>query len=221
MGTSVTQTELKQTRSSKTRWRDTALLLTFAALIATSCTWEPSCRWDEHLRGGASYEIELLERYAESTTTTYDPSLDLTRPAPSCGVFDEVAAGQALTVRLQERPISLACSLWNAEVTDPPVSLGPRLSLIINNRSYNQLVASTRRDFGDGCVGSWELSVHAPEDDPFAEQVAGALPVVLAYRVFVAAPEGLDACAALLGREPPEGAAVICGDAFVASMSEP
>lgn len=189
-----------------------------AATLTLSCEWDEPCGWDEHLTAGASYDVEIIERYdAESSTAVYDPSLDLTRPAESCGAFDEVIPGATFVVRLDR---VLDCSFWNAEVTDPPVSLGTRLALIINNRSYNQIVASTRRDFGGGCIGSWELSVHAPANDPFRVQLPGTLPVVVAYRVFVAAPESLDACAVRLGREPPEGTAVICGDPFVAMMRE-
>ena len=192
-------------------------LFAAAATLATSCEWYAPCGWDEHLAEGASYDVEIVERYSpESTTVFYGSSLDLTRPAESCGAFDEVAAGETFTVRLGR---VLDCLFWNAEVTDPPVSLGGRLPLIINNRSHNQIVASTRRDFGGGCTGSWEFSVHAPEDDPFEEQLLGAEPVVVVYRVFAADLGADEACAALRGRPSPGGDEVVCGDAFVASMS--
>ncbi len=190
-------------------------------LVISGCRVEQPCGWDEELEEDASYEVTLLEAYTpESTMAFYTPSLGLTRPALSCGALDEVIVGDTFGIRMVQSPrqnIAQRCSFWVAEVTFPSIDLGSRLPLLINNQSYNQITVSGSRDFGGGCVGGWELSLHSPNSDPFAPQPVGGTPVVMAYRVFGAEPEANAACSALVGREPTDGY-FTCGDAFVASM---
>jgi hypothetical protein len=198
--------------------RPIAALVLLAAL--GGCRSIGPCGWDEALELGASYDVDLIEAYTPaSVTVSYTPALDLTRPAPTCGALDGVAAGDTFTILLNDGPdASQDCSFWFAEITSPSLELGMRNPIIGNNQSHNQIVTSGQRDFGGGCVGGWELSVHAPEDDPFRDQLAGARPVVVAYRIFGAAAEANAACSALVGREPTEGP-FTCGDAFAASMT--
>ncbi len=188
-------------------------------LVVSGCRNNQPCGWDEELSLGVSYDVELLELYTpESTMAFYLPGLDLTRPAPTCSALDGIDAGDVFTIRLTQAPgTNMRCSYWQGEFVSPPIDLGMRLPGLINNRSYNNLAISGRRDFGGGCVGGWELSLHSPNSDPFAPQPVGGTPVVMAYRVFGAEPEANAACSALVGREPTDGY-FTCGDAFVASM---
>lgn len=200
-----------------------ALSAAVAGLAGVLASCEPfaPCGWDEALDLGASFDVELVEAYTPASTTAfYSPMFDLTRPAPTCGALDGIAAGDMLTIRLVDAPsaISMDCSFWDAEITSPPLDLGTPNALIANNRSHNQIIASGRRDFGGGCEGAWEFSLHAPGDDPFMSQEPGATPVLLAYRVFATVPEANAACSALAGREPTTGN-FVCGDAFVATMT--
>lgn len=195
------------------------LLVLFAGGVLASCGRIEPCGWDEALVLGASYDVEIVEEYTpEATTAFYSDEFGLTRPAETCGALDGLGVGDDVTLRLVQGPsANQRCSMWFAEVTSPVLDLGPRLPGVGNNRSHNQIVTSGRRDFGGGCEGAWEFSVHAPDNDPFATQEPGAVPVVLAYRVFAALPEANAACSALVGREPMDGN-FVCGDAFVASM---
>ena len=77
------------------------------------------------------------------------------------------------------------------------------------------------RDFGGGCVGGWEFTVHAPGDDPFISQQPLALPVVVTYRVFLASRAATaTTCATMLGLTPPAPTVDFkCADTFVSTMT--
>lgn len=196
------------------------ILASMLACTLSACGRLGPCGWDESLALGASYDVELLEKYTtESTMAVYLPEYDQTRPAPTCDGLGDIAVGETLTVRTTEAPdASQDCSFWFGEITSPSVDLGTRLPIILNNRSYNQLIAAGRWDYGSGCEGIWEFSVHAPEDDPFRPQSSSSIPAVVGYRVFEATAEVAPACAALVGREP-EVDGFRCGDAYIASMA--
>lgn len=197
-----------------------AVVQLVCALVLPSgagCVVEQPCGWDEAIDVNAPYDITLVEQYSEaSTTALYFEEHDLTRPAPTCGTLGDLAVGETWTINVLERP-ELRCSFYRGEVLSPPVELGTPISILINNRSHNMVAVSGTWDFGDGCRGPWELSIHSPGDNPFREQTPGTIPAVLAYRVFNADGEtSNDACAALFGADPSEF--FRCGDAFVARM---
>jgi hypothetical protein len=166
----------------------------------------------------ASYDITLIEQYSEaSTTALYFEEHDLTRPAPTCAMLGDATPGETFTVRVLEREPGARCSFFLGEIVAPRVDLGTRIRILLNDREANVIIASGNRDFGGGCRGPWELSIHSPGDNPFREQTPGTVPAVLAYRVFNADGETSNAaCAARIGADPSEF--FRCGDAFVARM---
>lgn len=189
------------------------------ALGSTACVVEQPCGWDRQLELDSSYSVTLQERYtSDATTARYAADLDLTHPAPSCGALDEFDVGTEASISLVQGPGTLDCSFWKADMSVPPIDTRSRIPLVLNNRSSNLIVVSAPRDLGDGCSGSWEFSIHSPFEDPFAPQRVNTAPVVVAYRVFIAAAESHTACAERAGLEPGEGE-FRCGDAFVASMA--
>jgi len=193
------------------------ILASVLACALSACGRLEPCGWDESLALGASYDVELLEKYtAESMMAVYLSEYDLTHPAPTCDGLGDIAVGDTLTMRTTRAPsASQDCSFWVAEITSPSVDLGTPLPILLNNRSYNQMDASGRWDFGGGCEGLWEFSVHAPEDDPFRPQTSSSIPVVVGYRVFEGPSE---ACAAVVGHDVTEDV-FVCGDAYVVSMA--
>lgn len=196
----------------------------FAVTLVVGCA-PYVCGWDDALSRSDNYRVTLVEPYRAGLTTTamYSMTEDLRiEPAPpSCAGFDEVVTGAVFDVsRLAtSHPTTDDCSMWDMTVRSPTISsTGPAIDHL--NVRPNLLRTGVLRDFGGGCVGTWELTFHAPGNDPFVAQSAAALPVVLAYRVFkapIGAPVG--ACAALLGIPPPTSGALICGDTFVATMT--
>ena len=91
------------------------------ALALGACVRPQPCGWDEQLAEGATYDVSLVERYAPGETTTfYTPDLDLTRPAETCAMLDEIAVGLDAQVQLVEGPdAALRCSVWVGEIIDP------------------------------------------------------------------------------------------------------
>ena len=187
-------------------------------LVVAGCWLDPPCGWDGVIEVGTRYDVQLLERYSvDSTTAEYDPSLDLAPAAQSCGALDEVRGGGTIAVLPRG---TVNCSLWFADIVEPPLDLGPRLLGLVNAATGNRILTSGRRDFGAGCEGAWELSVRSLSDDPFQPHTPGAIPRVVVYRVFAATRGSEEACVGLFGLEPPAGdTQLYCGDAFVASMS--
>ena len=198
-------------------------LLTVATMIAvtlTGCAREFSCGWDPSLAVGATLDVDLVELYTPaSTTARYSSEFALTRPAETCAGLDELAVGEPIAVELVQGPsASLDCSFWFGEIVEPDLGLGPQTPGAINNVSLNGIYVGSRRDFGGGCAGTWEFSLHSTGNDPFMDQTAGARPVLMAYRVFRAPTDADAACSALVGRAP-TAEPFSCGDAFVARMT--
>ncbi len=189
------------------------------AIVAVGCPGPRPCGWDERLTLGAVYDVQLLELYTPaSTTAAFRPGLELVRPAATCGTLDELEAGFEMAIRLTGGgPQPRSCSFWFADVVEPDLGLGDPLPILINNITHNVINASGMRDLGGGCRGLWELTVRAPEDDPFAAQQPDSPPVLVAYRVFESADNA--ECSALAGRTP-TGDSFTCGDVFVATMAE-
>lgn len=126
----------------------------FAGGVLASCGRIEPCGWDEALVLGASYDVGIVEEYTPETTTAfYSDEFGLTRPAETCGALDGIGVGDEVTIRLvQGASANLRCSMWFAEITSPVLDLGPRNPLIINNTSYNQIVASGSARPGTGAT---------------------------------------------------------------------
>ena len=194
-----------------------------AAVVGLAGCAPYSCGWDDAIERSSSYRVTLGEAYGPaSTTARYSVAEDFPfRPVPSCGTIDEFVSGAVFDVVRQgaSHATSDTCSQWPMTVTSPTLSsIGVSQDLL--NTPLNLLRLGLARDFGGGCVASWELTVHSPGDDPFAVQSPSALPVVLGYRALRAPPGAASAaCATLVGAATPSSGAFICGDIFVATMT--
>lgn len=199
----------------------TALIAAAALAVGLAgCLPLGPCGWDEALALGATYDVSLVELYTPASTTAfYSPEFGLTRSGETCGALDEIAVDVPVAIRLTQGPsASQDCSFWFAEMLDPVLGLGMRNPGLANNQFSNQITVSGRRDFGGGCEGGWEFSLHAPNDNPFVAQRPDSNPVLLAYRVFGTNTTASAACSTLIGREPTSGE-FYCGDVFVATMA--
>lgn len=191
-----------------------------ALVVAAGCA-PYTCGWDDALEGGSGYRVTLGERYRPgSTTALYVASEDLLSQPPSCGGLDEFASGAVFDVQRQDvfHGTADSCSQWPMTVTSPVItSLGASQEQI--NTRPNTLRAALTRDWGGGCVTTWELTVHSPGSDPFQTQIATALPVVLASRVLLtSSPSVATACATVTGVPVLGTGGFMCGDVFISSM---
>jgi len=201
-----------------------ARVLSIAAVACLVGCAPHTCGWDDAISRSDNYRITLVEPYRPGTTTTalYSAAEDLQIASmlPSCGAFDEVTTGAVFDIhRLSASHLTAdTCSIWNIEIASPTIaSNGAALDQL--NVRPNSMRDGLFRDFGGGCTATWELSIHAPGNDPFVTQRADALPVVLAYRVLKASiGSEAAACARLLGLTVSPSSAFLCGDAFVATM---
>lgn len=200
-----------------------ALVLVAIGALCSGC--RPSmCGWDEALTRSNAYTVTLDAPYpSASMTASYSVDDDLTRiPIPSCGAsFDEVAVAASFDIAFAgPAGASTTCGVRTISITRPSITSTGNYQFVLNDHR-NLLRVGLARVISGACRGGWEFTVHAPGNDPFASQVPGEPPVVLAYRVFSATPGAeAAACAALLGLPAPgptEG--VECGDAFVATMT--
>jgi hypothetical protein len=198
-------------------------LIIGAALLGGCPAYQP-CGWDENLVAGGSYGLGFVEDYGpEATTARYVPSLDLSVTGfdniPPCPDIDETGPPRVIVLRSGSEPGPGRCSIWFPTVVEPELAIEPRAATsTFNDQGYNMMYLDGLRDLGGGCHGVWELTVHAPENDPFAPQSPLAPPVVLAYRYFTAATDAVDACYAVLGLDPALYDHPMCGDAYVAAM---
>ncbi|RLB54092.1 MAG: hypothetical protein DRJ42_10120 [Deltaproteobacteria bacterium] len=199
----------------------TRCLVGAVVLVASlgGCVLDQPCGWDEAVSTETDYDVVLLELYTpESTMAVYLPEHDLVPPIPSCGELGDVNVGEVWTLRAHEPVTGQFCSLHAGEITSPSLDLGTPVPVFLNNRSTNFIAASGRRDFGGGCQGGWEFTVHATGDDPFRPASSSIYPIVIAYRVLLAGSTANAACSTLTGQEPTSGD-FRCGDAYIASMA--
>jgi hypothetical protein len=198
----------------------TRLLPALLVFIGAGCELpRRPCGWDAVIEPGSTYDVSLLERYTtDSMMAAYAEEHDLAVPAPTCTGLDDLHAGEVWGVRVLPPAADQFCSFYRGEITAPPIDIGESLPVVLNDRSHNFIATSGRWDFGAGCDGLWEFTVHAPSDEPFRTQTPEGTPIVVAYRVFEAVPENNAACSAIVGR-PATSEGFRCGDAYVASMS--
>jgi hypothetical protein len=198
-------------------------VLIWAVLLA-GCPVEAPCGWDDQLTPGGEYGLGFVEVYEpDATTARYRTSLDFiitdVDSVPPCPDIDETGVGQTFVLRLPPEPPRDSCSEWYPTIVEPEIAVEFRAAnTVFNWHGYNMMIVDGLRDLGGGCHGVWELTVHAPENDPFAPQSPLAPPVVLAYRYFTAATDAVDACYAVLGLDAATYDYPRCGDAYVAAM---
>jgi hypothetical protein len=207
-------------RSSGWRGRTSrVLLVALVATLAAGCRRYQPCGWDENLEPNGLYGLGFIEEYGpESTTARYDPSLGFivtgVDAIPPCPNIDETGVGRTFVLRLPEE--TGICSVWGPSVVEPVLATEYRAATSVANwHGYNMLIVDGFRDLGGGCRGVWELTVHAPGNDPFVPQNPLDRPGVLAYRYF---SSDEDACFDVLGLDRATYEFPRCGDVYVAAM---